>query len=196
MCLRNAQLPIFRSVKSRQCRVVGRAFGCEPQEKDLEPSGGRNLSARRILMEFDYIIVGAGTAGSVLAARLTEDGTKTVLLLEAGKADRSILIHVPLGFGRINQKRYFDWGYDTEPEKFLGGRVVPLPRGKVLGGTSSINGMVFVRGHAGDFDRWASNGARFTCGRTVTGIRSMPPLPNPCRSTECRAIRTITMATR
>lgn len=110
-------------------------------------------------MEFDYIIVGAGTAGSVLAARLSEDGTKRVLLLEAGKADRDILIHVPLGFGRINQKRYFDWGYNTEPERFLDGRVVPLPRGKVLGGTSSINGMVFVRGNPADFDRWARNGA-------------------------------------
>jgi len=110
-------------------------------------------------MEFDYIIVGAGTAGSVLAARLTEDGKNSVLVLEAGKADRSILIHVPLGFGRINQKRYFDWGYNSEPEPNLGGRVVPLPRGKVLGGTSSINGMVFVRGHPEDFDRWARNGA-------------------------------------
>ncbi|GGA65710.1 dehydrogenase [Nitratireductor aestuarii] len=110
-------------------------------------------------MEFDYIIVGAGTAGSVLAARLTEDPNTSVLVLEAGKADRSILIHVPLGFGRINQKRYFDWGYNSEPEPNLGGRVVALPRGKVLGGTSSINGMVFVRGHREDFDRWARNGA-------------------------------------
>lgn len=110
-------------------------------------------------MEFDYIIVGAGTAGSVLAARLSQDGSKRVLLLEAGHADRDILIHVPLGFGRINQKRYFDWGYNTGPESFLDGRVVPLPRGKVMGGTSSINGMVFVRGHPADFDRWAENGA-------------------------------------
>lgn len=113
----------------------------------------------KVFMEFDYIIVGAGTAGSVLAARLSEDGSNTVLVLEAGKADRSILIHVPLGFGRINQKRYFDWGYNSEPEPNLGGRVVALPRGKVLGGTSSINGMVFVRGHREDFDRWARKGA-------------------------------------
>ncbi|MER2534021.1 MAG: GMC family oxidoreductase N-terminal domain-containing protein [Rhizobiaceae bacterium] len=110
-------------------------------------------------MEFDYVIVGAGTAGSVLAARLSEDGRKSVLLLEAGGADRDILIHVPLGFGRINQKRYFDWGYDTQPEEFLDGRVVPLPRGRVMGGTSSINGMVYVRGNPADFDRWADNGA-------------------------------------
>jgi 4-pyridoxate dehydrogenase len=108
---------------------------------------------------YDYIIVGAGSAGCVLAHRLSEDADASVLLLEAGGSDRHPYIQIPLGLGRIWQRRMFDWGYDTEPEPHLGGRRVPVRRGKVLGGSSSVNVMVYTRGHRGDFDRWASEGA-------------------------------------
>ena len=108
---------------------------------------------------YDYIIVGAGSAGCVLANRLTEDADARVLLLEAGGSDRHPYIQIPLGMGRLWQRRMFDWGYDTEPEPHLNNRRVPLRRGKVLGGSSSVNVMVYTRGHRGDFDRWARQGA-------------------------------------
>jgi 4-pyridoxate dehydrogenase len=108
---------------------------------------------------YDYIIVGAGSAGCVLANRLTEDPRTTVLLLEAGGSDRHPFIQIPLGLGKLWQKRMFDWGYDTEPEPQLDNREIPLRRGKVLGGSSSVNVMVYTRGHRRDFDRWARQGA-------------------------------------
>lgn len=108
---------------------------------------------------YDYIIIGAGSAGCVLANRLTEEAGATVLLLEAGGSDRHPYIQLPLGLGKIWQQRMFDWGYDTEPEPHLDRRRVPVRRGKVLGGSSSVNVMVYTRGHRGDFDRWARNGA-------------------------------------
>lgn len=106
---------------------------------------------------YDYIIVGAGSAGSTLANRLSEDGDR-VLVLEAGGSDRCPIITVPLGWGRILYKRAFDWGYFTEPEAHLGGREVECSRGRVLGGSSSINAMAYVRGHRADYERWAQNG--------------------------------------
>ena len=109
---------------------------------------------------YDYIIVGAGSAGCVLANRLSEDGDATVLLLEAGGRDRHPYIHVPLGLGRMWEYGMFDWGYHTEPEPNLNGRRIEAMRGKVLGGSSSINVMAFTRGNAGDYDRWAQKGAR------------------------------------
>ncbi|MGF1446331.1 MAG: choline dehydrogenase [Pikeienuella sp.] len=110
-------------------------------------------------MEADYVIVGSGSAGSALAARLSEDGRHSVLVLEYGGTDAGPLIQMPAALSYpMNMARY-DWGYRSEPEPHLGGRQLACPRGKVIGGSSSINGMVYVRGHARDFDHWAEQGA-------------------------------------
>lgn len=110
--------------------------------------------------EYDYVIVGAGSAGCVVAARLSEDPAVRVLLLEAGGRDSDPLIRIPLGVGRLHAQRRHDWGFDAEPEDSLAGRRLQAPRGKVLGGSSAINMMAYVRGHQGDYDRWAQKGAR------------------------------------
>ena len=110
------------------------------------------------IREFDYIIVGAGSAGCVLAARLSADPAVRVLLLEAGGWDWHPLIRIPLGVGRIWGFDRFDWGYHTEPEANAGGRRIETARGKVIGGSNSINAMGYIRGHRGDYDRWASYG--------------------------------------
>ena len=108
---------------------------------------------------YDYIIIGAGSAGCVLANRLSEDGRHSVLLLEYGGSDRSIYIQMPTALSiPMNMPRY-NWGYQSEPEPQLGGRRMQTPRGKVLGGSSSINGMVYVRGNPLDFERWEEEGA-------------------------------------
>ncbi len=115
-----------------------------------------NLVARK---GYDYIIVGAGSAGCVLANRLSEDPDVRVLLLEYGGSDRSILVQMPSALSiPMNLARY-NWGFKTEPEPFLDKRRMDTPRGKVLGGSSSINGMVYVRGHPKDFDEWQAQGA-------------------------------------
>ena len=108
--------------------------------------------------EFDYVIVGAGTAGCVLANRLSENGKNTVLLLEAGGSDRSIWIQMPIGYGRTFFDKRINWMYDTEPVAALGGRRSYWPRGKVVGGSGSINAMVYVRGQPHDFDDWQALG--------------------------------------
>ncbi len=110
-------------------------------------------------MEADFVIVGSGSAGSAIASRLSENGRHSVLVLEYGGTDAGPLIQMPgaLSFP-MNMPRY-DWGYYSEPEPHLGGRRLACPRGKVVGGSSSINGMVYVRGHAGDYDNWADSGA-------------------------------------
>jgi choline dehydrogenase len=107
---------------------------------------------------FDYIIVGAGSAGCVLANRLTASGKHHVLLLEAGPSDRHLWLHIPLGFGKLFSDRRFNWCYETEPQPGCHDRKVIAPRGRVLGGSSSINGLIYIRGQAEDFNVWRQLG--------------------------------------
>ena len=108
---------------------------------------------------FDYVVVGAGSAGCVMAARLSEDPKVSVLLLEAGGTDSDLTLKMPVAFLKAVIDPRFNWGYVTEPEPHMNGRQLWLPRGKVLGGSSSINGMFYMRGHPLDFDQWAQMGA-------------------------------------
>jgi choline dehydrogenase len=109
---------------------------------------------------FDYIVVGAGSSGCVVAARLSEDADSNVLLLEAGGRDDHLYLKMPLAFLKAMPDPRFNWTYWTEPEPNCEGRRMPLPRGKVMGGSGSINGMFAMRGHPGDYDQWAQMGAR------------------------------------
>jgi 4-pyridoxate dehydrogenase len=107
---------------------------------------------------FDYIVIGAGSAGCVIANRLSKDDRKTVLLLEAGGWDRDPLIHIPIGVGKMFPERRHDWNYDALPDPNMDGRAIECARGKVIGGSSSVNVMAYVRGHRSDYDRWAAAG--------------------------------------
>jgi choline dehydrogenase len=115
--------------------------------------------AKNGTLSFEYVIVGAGSAGCVLADRLSADGRNTVCVLEYGGSDRSILIQMPAALSMPMRSARYNWGYHTEPEPGLGGRSLHCPRGKVIGGSSSINGLVYVRGNPRDFDRWEEEGA-------------------------------------
>ncbi len=109
-------------------------------------------------MNFDYIVVGGGSGGCVLAARLSEDADVSVALVEAGPADKSVLIHCPAGLALLARTGAANWNFNTVPQKGLNGRVGWSPRGKVLGGSSSVNAMVYIRGHKADYDHWAAVG--------------------------------------
>ena len=113
------------------------------------------------MSQFDTIIVGAGSAGCVLANRLTADGKRSVLLLEAGPRDTNRWIHIPLGYGKLFADKSVNWSYDSEPEPTCNNRRIFTPRGKVLGGSSSINGLVYIRGQREDFDDWGVPGWRY-----------------------------------
>ncbi len=120
-------------------------------------SGSQNIAPD---LAADYVIIGSGSAGSVMADRLSEDGKNSVIIIEYGGSDVGPLVQMPAALSYPMNMSMYDWGYKTEPEPYLDNRKLAAPRGKVMGGSSSINGMVYVRGHAGDFDHWAESGAK------------------------------------
>jgi choline dehydrogenase len=122
-------------------------------------SAGKHFNDIPSDQEADFVVVGSGSAGAALAYRLTEDGKNTVIVIEYGGTDMGPLIQMPSALSIPMNMSTYNWGFETEPEPHLGGRRLATPRGKVIGGSSSINGMVYVRGHARDFDHWAKEGA-------------------------------------
>lgn len=120
---------------------------------------------------YDYVIVGAGSAGCTLANRLTEDRDVSVLVLEAGGWDRHPFIKLPLGWGKVLLQRTYDWGYDSEPQDTMAGRRIEVARGKVVGGSSSINAMAYVRGNRADYDRWAQTLPQWSYGHVLPYFR-------------------------
>src|SRR3954467_11894507 len=126
-----------------------------------QAAGDRRVATQeRKDMQADYVIVGAGSAGCVLANRLTEDPLVRVILVEAGGRDWNPLIHVPVGFMKLLDHPTLTWGFKAEPDPGTAGRAIPYPRGRVLGGSSSINGLIYIRGQPEDFDHWAQLGNR------------------------------------
>ena len=131
---------------------------------------------------FDYVIVGGGTAGCVLANRLTASGRERVLVLEAGPRDDYLWIHIPIGYGKTMFHPVYNWGFYTEPEPSMHGRKVYWPRGRGLGGSSSINGLIYVRGQPQDYDRWAA------AGNAGWGWRDVLPVFHPQRGELARRV--------
>ncbi|MGB6451927.1 MAG: GMC family oxidoreductase N-terminal domain-containing protein, partial [Steroidobacteraceae bacterium] len=123
---------------------------------------------------FDFVVVGGGTAGCALAARLSEDPSRTVCLIEAGGSGRSLAVDVPAAVAMVQRSEALNWRFQTVPQPNLNGRRIPVPRGRGLGGSALINGMVYFRGHPRDYDDWASSGAAGWSYREV--------LPYFCRS--------------
>ena len=118
-------------------------------------------------MKFDTVIVGAGTAGCALASRLSEDAKRSVLLLEAGPKDANPWIHIPIGYGKTMHHPVLNWGFSTEPEPNMNGRRIYWPRGRTLGGSSAVNGLIQIRGQPEDFDAWEAAGAQGWNARSV-----------------------------
>src|SRR5690606_17443991 len=144
----------------RRDPLVTRDRGCVAAADDLPLSSRRQVAGWRHRamtgdQTFDYIIVGAGSAGCLLANRLSADPSKRVLLIEAGKKDNYHWIHIPVGYPYCIGNAPTDWLYSTEPDAGLNGRSLRYPRGKTLGGCSSINGMIYMRGQSRDYDHWA-----------------------------------------
>lgn len=126
---------------------------------------------------FDFVVVGAGSSGCVLANRLSEDGKSRVALVEAGPKDTNPWIHVPIGYGKTMWNDRLNWRFHTEPEPTMGDRRIYWPRGRVLGGCSSINGLIVIRGQQEDYDGWAARGA------TGWGLRMCSPTSASWRTT-------------
>src|SRR5450755_4768158 len=154
---RPRRIRVRYSVRNRNHPAICSA-GDPALRKAMSTNGASPREIGNEILEFDYVIVGAGSAGCVLANRLSADGKNSVLLLEAGPKDTNPWIHVPLGYGRLFKEKAVNWMYQTEPEPGLDGRTVFQPRGKVLGGSSSINGLLYVRGQHEDYDRWRQHG--------------------------------------
>ena len=137
------------------------------------------------VLSYDFIIVGAGSAGCVLAERLSASGRHSVLVLEAGGSDRRFFVQMPLGYGKLFYDPTVNWCYRTEPDPGLGGRRDYWPRGKLLGGSSAINAMVYIRGHRSDYEDWAAAGksGKLPAHSSATGCRELIALlkraPNP-----------------
>src|SRR6476646_6362954 len=136
------------------------AIHVSPRLRQQRPARGRpwRLGPAVTTEPYDFIVTGAGSAGCCVAARLSESGRYRVLLLEAGPEDKGFWIHVPIGYSRLFANPQINWMFESEPEPELEGRTMYQPRGKVLGGTSSINGMVYMRGNPADYDLWRQRG--------------------------------------
>src|SRR5262249_11650780 len=139
--------------------ALARCSGGKQSRRD-RLSASRRAVTRERGMQADYVIVGAGSAGCVLANRLTEDPATRVVLIEAGGRDWNPLIHIPAGFMKLLDHPTLTWGFKAEADPGTNGRAIPYPRGRVLGGSSSINGLIYIRGEPEDFDYWAQLGNR------------------------------------